>query len=80
MVLGYLYLFVIRILGGVMIWLSLGISLLIITSSGFYTYFYARNQYEPMNPTHDYLAYASYVIWGIAGIIMFSICCCYNAI
>lgn len=80
MVLGYLYLFVIRLLGGLMIWLSIAISLVVITSSGFYTYFYARLQYEPANPTHEYLAIASYVIWAIAALIFIAVCCCLNAI
>jgi hypothetical protein len=80
MLLGYLYLYVIRLLGGVIIWLSFALSLLIIAASGFYTYFYARNEYDPLNPTYRYLEIASYVLWGIAGALLVLILCCVNAI
>jgi len=80
MVLGYLYLYVIRLLGGVIIWLSFALSLLIIAAAGFYTYFYARVEYDPLNPTYHYLEIASYVLWGIAGALFILIFCCVNAI
>lgn len=78
--LGYVYLFVIRYVGGIIIWFSLGLSLVILASSGFYTYFYARNQYEPANPTYTYLEYASYTVWGLTAVFALVVLCCCNAI
>lgn len=42
MVLGYLYLFLLRLLGGVIIWISIAATFLLLFGAGFYTYFYAR--------------------------------------
>jgi hypothetical protein len=42
MVLGYFYLFLLRLLGGVIIWISIAATFLILFGAGFYTYFYAR--------------------------------------
>jgi hypothetical protein len=40
--LGYSYLVILKYLGGVMIWISLGLTVAILFSSGFYTYYFAR--------------------------------------
>jgi hypothetical protein len=39
---GYCYLLIIRFIGGVIIWATLAVSIIILASSGFYTYFHAR--------------------------------------
>lgn len=75
-----MYLVTIRFIGGVMIWISLGLSIIIMAATGFYTYFYARPQYDPLNPTYTYLEYTSYVVWSITAIFSLAVLCCCNAI
>lgn len=41
-IVAYMYLFLIRYLGGVIIWLSFAVSFLVILGAGFYSYFWAR--------------------------------------
>lgn len=41
-VLAYLYLFLIRLMGGLIIWVSFGVTLAALISAGFYSFFYAR--------------------------------------
>lgn len=77
---GYIYLGIIRIFGGVIIYAIILITIAILTSAGFYTYFWARPQYDELNPTFKYLEYTSYVIWGITGAFALTILCCLNAI
>jgi hypothetical protein len=79
-ILAYIYLFLIKLLGGIIIWVSLACSLLLFIGAGFYSYFPARNQYDPADPTYDYLAYAAYVSWALAGILLITILFCFNAI
>lgn len=76
----YIYLALIRCFGGLMIWVAFAISLLILIVAGLYTYFYARPLYDPLSDTYNYLAYASYVLWGLAGLLMLTMLCCFNAI
>jgi hypothetical protein len=76
----YLYLFVIRLIGGLIIWLSFLIAFLLFGGGGLYSYFVARPKYELPNPVYNYLTYASYVLWGCAGLVFLSVLCCYNAI
>jgi hypothetical protein len=63
-----------------MIWGSLFLSLIIVTAAGFYTYFIARPMYDPTVQTYKTLEITSYVLWGIAALILFSVMCCFNAI
>jgi hypothetical protein len=79
-ILSYLYLFVIRLVGGFIIVFAFLSAIILTTGGGFYSYFYARPQYDPANPVYNYLAYAAYVCWGLAGLIVLSIICCYDAI
>ena len=80
LVLGYLYLFVIQKIGGWIIWISFGLIVLFEGAGGCYTYFYLMPTYEDKDPTKDYLAYGSYVLWALAGITCFLLLCCYNAV
>jgi len=79
-VFGYLYLFVIRLIGGAIIWISFVLIVLALAGGGFYTYFYLRPTYDPSNPTYEYLAYGAYTLWGLSGLTMILLCCCYNAV
>lgn len=79
-ILSYLYLFMVRCMGGMIIWFSIIVSFLILTAAGFYAYFFGANEFEVTDPTHEYVKYAAYVSWGLAGVILLAVCCCFNAI
>lgn len=79
-VFGYLYLFVIRFVGGAIIWISFALIVLILAGGGCYTWFYLRPTYDPSNPTYEYLEYGSYALWGLSVLTCFLMLCCYNAI
>lgn len=76
----YLYLFLIKYILGYIIWGCLFISMSILLGSGFYTYFHARPQYDELNPTYQYLEYASYGLWAVTGIYAIGVLCCCDAI
>lgn len=76
----YLYLLVMKLLGGVLIWLSITLTTSIFFAGGFYSYFYARLQYDPSNPTYLYLANCAYVLWGMTAFTLLTILFCYNSI
>ena len=79
-VVAYLYLFVMRLLGGVIVWVSFILTLGILIAGGFYAYFKERPKYSVEDPTYNYIAYGAYVCWALAGIVCFALCCCFNAI
>jgi len=63
-----------------MIWISLALTIAILFSAGFYTFFFARVQYDPSVPTYNYLAITAYILWGFTALVALSVLCCYNAI
>jgi hypothetical protein len=79
-VIAYLYMLLLKQLAGLMIYISIGVTEILLVVGGFYSYFYARNQYAVDDPTHDYCAYAAYVVWGIAGILGLCVLCCLKSI
>lgn len=81
-ILGYIYLFVIRAVGGFIIWASFALIELAVLFCGFYTLFVYRPDKFPDETTdmHKYVSYAGYIIFAIGGIIALVICCCYDAI
>lgn len=76
----YIYLFLIKYLGGLMIWVAFSFSFAILSGGGFYTFFYARPRQDPNAAVYNYLAYLSYVLWGLSGLILISMLCCFKAI
>ena len=78
-VFGYLYLLIIRCCGAVIVWLSIILLQVSIIAAGVYTYLQHEN-YEEGDDYRDWVKYASYVIFGIAGLFFCCICCCWNAI
>jgi hypothetical protein len=79
-VIGYAYLFVIRKLGGAIVWVSFGLTTVIIFSGAFYTFFYARKCYDSKNPTYTYLASLAYILWALTAVIVLSVFFCKNTI
>ena len=66
-VFGYLYLLIIRCCGAVIVWLSIILLQVSIIAAGVYTYLQHEN-YEEGDDYRDWVKYASYVIFGIAGL------------
>lgn len=80
LVFGYLYLWVIRLVGGCIIWISIIIIELALLFAGAYSWYYRDTKYTPEEKTYDYMTWASYVLWGLAGIVLILVCCCWSAI
>lgn len=78
-VLGYIYLLLIRLLGGLIVWLSIILIQVSLIAGGAYVYSRA-DTYEPESSYRDYVKYAAYAIWGVAALYLLCVCCCWNAI
>lgn len=79
LILGYLFLFVIRCIGGMIIYLFLILLEAALIVGGVYLYFYS-DTFPPEDDYNSWLKYGSYAIWGIAVIFALCICCCWSAI
>jgi choline transporter-like protein 2/4/5 len=79
-IIAYIYLIILRYMGGWIIYISIGLTFVVLSAAGLYSYFIARNKYEPEDPTYDYLAYAAYICWGLVGVLGIVLCCCLNAL
>lgn len=77
--LGYLYLYIIRLLGGAIIWITFVLLALCLAGAGGYS-FYKSGEYDPENPYYNYLKWGAYVLWALDAIVLILMCCCYNAI
>lgn len=82
LLLGYAYLFIIRLIGGFIIWISIIIIELSVLAAGFYTFFIYREEKfpDPTTDMHKYVTYTAYGLWGLAGIIAILVCCFCDAI
>jgi len=78
-VLGYLYLLLIRCMGAVIVWLSIILLQLSLIAGGAYVYMQS-DEYPEESDYRDWVKYAAYGIWGIAALFLCCICCCWNAI
>lgn len=78
-VLGYLYLLLIRCMGAVIVWLSIILLQLSLIAGGAYVYMQS-DEYPEESDYRDWVKYAAYGIWGVAGLFLVCICCCWNAI
>ena len=77
--LGYIYLLLIRCMGALIIWLSIILLELSLIGGGVYMYF-ESDTYDEESDYRDWLKYAAYAIWGVAGLFLCCICCCWNSI
>lgn len=78
-VLGYIYMLLIKCLGGIIVWLSIILILLSLWVGGYYMY-QSSEDYEPESDYRDWVKYAAYGIWGLSAFYVLCICCCFNAI
>ena len=77
--LGYIYLLLIRCMGALIIWLSIILLQLSLIGGGVYMYF-ESDTYDENSDYRDWLKYAAYAIWGVAALFLCCICCCWNSI
>lgn len=78
-IIAYAYLFLIKAVGGIIIYVSIAIIILSLTLGGGYM-FWKRDDYDPKDPTYDYITYAAYVVFGIDVLIILATLCCFHAI
>lgn len=77
--LGYGYLFIIRIVGGAIVWVTFVLLTICLAAAGVYSY-YKSGEYDPENPYYNYLKWAAYILWALDVVVLILMCCCYNAI
>ena len=80
LIFGYLYLFIIRLIGGLIVYVCIVISLISLIAAGAYSWYYRGVKYTPEESTWDYLTWASYTAWILAGVVLLLVCCCWEAI
>ena len=80
LIFGYLYLFVIRLIGGGIIWFTIILLELLLLGGGAYTWFYKGLKYRPEDPMFDYMSYAAYTLWGLCAVLLILVCCFWHAI
>ena len=78
-VLSYLWLFIIKLIGGLIVWLSLIIIQLSLIGGGYYVYS-QKNSYGEESDYKKWITYAAYGIWGLAALFFCCICCCWTSI
>ena len=80
LVLGYLYLFIIRLIGGLIIYVSLVVSMIAFLALGGFTWYWRDVKYKPEESTYDYMTWAAYTAWILSGVVLLLVCCCWDAI
>ena len=81
LVFGYLYLWIISLIGGTIIWVSIAIIQFTLLFGGAYTMYYRSIAYkQDVDKEYDYLTWLGYGLFVLVGIIFFLVCCCFNAI
>ena len=80
LVLGYLYLFVIRLIGGLIIWLSIILIEIFLLGSSIYTFYYRTYNYSVDSNTYNYMTWGAYALLALAVLVLILMCCCWHAI
>lgn len=75
-VVSLVYLLILRCCAGVLIWLSI-FGILGAMGGGGYWLYATKDNYPIEDPTHNYMQYGAYALWGVAGFFaLLSLCCC----
>ena len=80
LVLAYLYLFLIRLIGAILVWFTIFALQAALLAGGYYTYKESENPEYAQSDYKDWIKYAAYGIWGVAGLYFLCVCCCWKAI
>jgi hypothetical protein len=78
-VLGYIYLMLIRFIGGLIVWLSILLIQVSLLAGGYYVYI-QHEEYDETSDYREYVKYAAYGLWGLAALYALCVCCCWSAI
>ena len=79
LVLAYLYLFLVKCIGGLIVWASIAAIQISLIGGGAYCFVQSGN-YDEDHDYYTWLKYAAYVIWGVGALFLCCICCCWTAI
>jgi len=81
-VIAVIYLILLQLIGGAMIWLSFIAALVGTGGGGFYFYVYAGKMREanPEDKYADYVQYGAYATWVVCGLILCIFLCCFSAL
>ena len=80
LVLAYLYLFLIRLIGAILVWGTIFLLQASLLAGGYYVYNESNSVEYEHSDYKDWLKYTAYGIWGIAGLYFLCVCCCWKAI
>ena len=80
LVLAYLYLFLIRLIGGILVWGTIILLQVSLLAGGYYVWKESEAEQYVESDYKDWLKYTAYGIWGVAGLYFLCVCCCYSAI
>jgi small-conductance mechanosensitive channel len=80
LIFGYLYLFVIRLLGGLIIWVSIVIIQLSLLAGGIYTIMYRDQKFDSEEKTYTYMSWAAYLFFILFAVVFVLVCCFWHAI
>ena len=73
---GFIYLIVLKFLGGIIIWCTIVGIILGIIFGGYMLFTTSENMNEPKDAQmKEYYLYGSYVVWGIGAIVFCCVCC-----
>jgi len=78
-VLGFVYMFILKLCAGFMVWLSLVAIFLILAGSAAYLYLNLDN-YDEQDTNYDYVKYGSYTLGGLAVLFVLIVLCLCNRI
>ena len=79
LIFGYVFLFLMRLLSGLIIWGFIATVILCTILGGYFVHTYAATR-EENDSYNTWLQYAAYVIWGLAALEFLCVCCCRQAI
>mmetsp|Transcript_48467 Transcript_48467/g.65806 ORF Transcript_48467/g.65806 Transcript_48467/m.65806 type:complete len:655 (-) Transcript_48467:96-2060(-) len=78
--LGFIFLLLIRCVGGFLIYLFILLAELMFLAGGFYAWYYKKNEYDPESNYYKGLYYGAIISWSLAGLLACIVCCCWSAI
>ena len=78
-VLGMIYMILVRCFAGVIIWFSILGIMAILGAGGYWVYLY-RTHYETTDNNYKYVQYGAYTLWGIDGVFLILVLCCFSRI
>ena len=79
-VLGYLYLLLIRLIGAILVWFTIFLLQAALIAGGYYVWKESENPEYEQSDYKDWIKYSAYGIWGVAGLYFLCVCCCWKAI